>query len=126
MLWWLLSGVVTISTLPVGLSGWSWEILEPMDRQRQLGELLDLAERVGVEVRQVDLGGEGGGLCVLRGQRVLFVDVGASVADQVGRTAEGLASLGELEEMYVLPEVREVLAEYQGGGGSGLGQKGDR
>jgi len=84
-----------------------------MDSQRLLGELLDFGERAGMEIRQVYLGGEGGGLCVVRGKRVLFVDSGASLADQLARTAAALASVEDLEKRYLLPEVRQVLEKYR-------------
>ena len=96
-------------TDPVKLSGGKKDILEPMDSEEQLQELLDLAERLGVEVRQVGMGGEGGGICRLRGKQVLFVDTGASPAEQVGKTAAALAQVEGLEECYVRPEVRELL-----------------
>jgi len=77
-----------------------WEELE--------SELVSIADRVGIEVRHVRYEGEGG-LCVLRGKRVLVVNDSLSVLDRVSVMAGALAGLSELEEMYVLPEVRELL-----------------
>ena len=87
-----------------------------MDDQALLSALLDLAETADIEVRREFLGGEGGGLCVLRGKRILFVDMTASLADQVARTAEALAPLRELQDSFILPQVREVLAKYSPSG----------
>ena len=84
-----------------------------MDEQGLLSELLDLAEELGVEVRRDFLGGEGGGICRLRGKWVLFVDSDASVAEQVSRTAEALAGQVGLEDRYILPQVRDILKQYQ-------------
>lgn len=83
-----------------------------MDNQRILRELLDLAQKLGIEVREVFLGGAGGGLCRLRERQVLFLDTAAELADQVARTAAALAGLAELQGMYILPEVREVMERY--------------
>jgi len=84
-----------------------------MDQQRILEELLDLAEQVGFEVRREFLGGEGGGLCRLRDKWVLFVDTGATVADQTAQTAGVLAKREEIEEKYLLPQIREILDQYR-------------
>lgn len=80
-----------------------------MDSEGQLGELLDLAERLGVEIRRAWLGGDGGGLCVIRGKKVLFLDTAASPPEQVGKTAAALAAVEGVEDCYVRPEVRELL-----------------
>ena len=88
------------------------EILKTMREEDLLAALLDLAERLGIAVRQEPLGGEGGGLCQLRGKSVLFVDTSATFAEQLARTAEGLADVPGLEDCFVLPEVREVLERY--------------
>ena len=64
-----------------------------MDSEAVLAELLDLAEKLGIEVRRELLGGDGGGLCLLRGRRVLFVDTGADLVEQVGRTVAAPADL---------------------------------
>lgn len=90
------------------------EFLETMDEQRQLTELLDLAERLGVEVRQVPLDGQGGGICLLRGNLVLFVDTNAVIGDQIAKTAAAMGAIEGIEDSYVLPEVRELLERYCG------------
>lgn len=83
-----------------------------MDEQALLEELIDLARRLGLEVRIIPLGGEGGGVCRLRDKRVLFVDALAATPERLERTAQGLAELSELADCYVLPEVREYLEKY--------------
>ena len=86
-----------------------------MDDKSILNELLDLAERLGVEVRHEFLGGEGGGMCRLRGQNVLFVDMAAMLEEQLAQTAGALAEVEHLEEQYLLPKVRQILERYGGG-----------
>ncbi len=86
-----------------------------MEHQALLSALLDLADQIGFEVRREYLGGDGGGLCRLRGKWVLFVDTGASVAEQLAQAAGGLANREELESKYILPQVRQVLDEFKGG-----------
>ena len=44
-----------------------------------LEQALDLAQRLGYEVRQEWLGGNGGGGCELNGQKVLFLDLALGV-----------------------------------------------
>ena len=83
-----------------------------MEAEALLSELLDVAERLGVEVRRAYLGGEGGGLCRLRGKEVLFLDVSASLAEQLAHTAAGLASLERMQDCFLLPEVREALDRF--------------
>jgi len=84
-----------------------------MEHQALLSALLDLAEQIGFEVRRDYLGGEGGGVCRLRGKWVLFVDSGASVAEQLAQVADALADREELESKYILPQVRQVLDEFK-------------
>jgi hypothetical protein len=85
-----------------------------MDIGSRLEALLTLAEEIGIDVRAEPMGGEGGGLCTLKGRRVLFVDTAADVATRYERTVAGLANVPELEERYVLPEVRRDLEQQRG------------
>ncbi len=80
-----------------------------MDVQQRLETLLAMTEDLGIEIRRVPLGGEGGGLCSLRGRRVLFVDTNADTATRYDRTIAALATLPELQDRYLPPEVREDL-----------------
>lgn len=74
-----------------------------------LERLLEACGDLGIAVRCEPLGGEGGGLCLLRGQRVLFVDSDADLAFQLDTTASALADLPELGQMYLPPVLRETL-----------------
>ena len=84
-----------------------------MENEKLMNELLDLAERLEVEVRHECFGGDGGGLCRLRDRQVLFVDTDASPADQLDRTTAALAELNGLDNLYILPEIRQRLESYR-------------
>jgi len=84
-----------------------------MENQELLKALLEVAENAGIEVRQAALGGQGGGLCVLRGEKILFIDVSADFAEEIAQTAQALAQIEDLEQKYLLPQVRQELQKYQ-------------
>ena len=77
-------------------------------------EMIEVARRVGVVVRHAHLGGSGGGLASIKGQRQLFVDLDAEPQDQLEQTAKALGKLGELETLYVRPDVRAIVEQYRG------------
>ena len=83
-----------------------------MTLSTKLESLLALAEAIGVDVRTEPMGGEGGGLCRLRGKPVLFVDTSADLATRYDRTVAAMASLEELDEHYLAPEVREDIERH--------------
>ena len=84
-----------------------------MDLQSRLDALVALAEEIGLTVRREPLGGDGGGYCVLRGRRILFVDTSADLETSYERTLEALAPLPELDQRYLRPEIREDLERQQ-------------
>ena len=80
-----------------------------MDLQSKLDALLALAEEIGLTIRYESLGGTGGGYCVLRDQRILFVDTAADLETRYERTLEALAPLSEIDQRYLRPEIREDI-----------------
>ena len=44
---------------------------------------LDLAARLGYQIRQEYLGGNGGGGCVLKGKKIFFLDLALDPAEQL-------------------------------------------
>lgn len=80
-----------------------------MDPFRLIDEIVQVCEKVGIEVRRAPLGGEGGGLCAIKGRRVLYVDSSADVVTQCEKSLTDLASLPELDDMHVAPFLREAL-----------------
>jgi hypothetical protein len=85
------------------------------DLQDKLELLLGLADDMGLVVRREPLGGEGGGLCHLKGQRVLFVDTMADLTTRYERTLEALAGLSEINERFIRPDIREDLERLRAG-----------
>ena len=85
-----------------------------MDATAQLDTVLQLFEQLGIEVRRERLGGSGGGLCKIRGQRVVFVDLDADLATRLDRCVEALASLPEAASLYSAPEMRELMDRLHG------------
>ena len=80
-----------------------------MDVEAQFDAVLDVFGRLDIEVRHEGLGGAGGGLCTIRGKRVLFVDLDADPATRLETSARALAGLAELEGLYISPVLRELI-----------------
>jgi hypothetical protein len=55
-----------------------------------LDEAVDAARRLGYEVRQDWLGGDGGGHCIVRGRKWLLLDVAQSADEQLEVVADAL------------------------------------
>jgi len=83
-----------------------------MAMEGQFEELLELAKKVGIGVRHVRLGGNGGGLAKFKNQRQLFIDLDAAAIDQLEQTARAMAQVEELQSIYVRPDVRKLLEEW--------------
>ena len=83
-----------------------------MDSQDLLEHLAELAAQLGISVRRTDLGGSGGGLVSLRGRQILFIDTLADPQDQLERLIPDFARLPNLDQIYIIPELRELLDQY--------------
>jgi hypothetical protein len=83
-----------------------------MDLANRLESLLTLAEEIDLDVRAEPMGGEGGGLCRLKGKLILFVDTSADLATRYDRTVAAMANLPEINDRYVVPEVRQDIEHY--------------
>jgi hypothetical protein len=55
-----------------------------------LQEAVEAARRLGYEVRQDWLGGDGGGHCIVRGRKWLLLDVAQTAEERLGIVAEAL------------------------------------
>jgi hypothetical protein len=80
-----------------------------MDLQARLDELLRVAGEMGLMIQRVPLGGDGGGFCIVKGQKRLFVDLQADVETRYEHTLAALSSLEEIDTHFLLPEVREDI-----------------
>ena len=80
-----------------------------MEVSERLEELVLVAESCGIEIRRTAMGGGGGGMCEIRGVRVLFLDTEAEPETSYERALEGLAGVADLDECYLRPEIREEL-----------------
>ena len=80
-----------------------------MNADAHLDTLIRLADQLGIDVRYEEMDGAGGGLCVLRGRRVLFIDTSADPQASYERVLGALARLPELDQVYIVPELREQI-----------------
>lgn len=76
-----------------------------MHRVEKLEKLLAQAAQAGLAIRHEWLAGRGGGLCELRGQSYLFVDLSLSVAEQLAQVSEAL----ERHSAAALPQDRSPI-----------------
>ena len=80
-----------------------------MNDQRILEELLALLEANGVAIRTEPLGGNGGGLCTVKGTQTFFVDTQAQTTDTASLCADALPKVTDIESIYIRPEVRRFI-----------------
>jgi len=87
-----------------------------MNEQRILEELLALLEAGRVKIRHEPLGGRGGGLAVMRGQNVFFVDTEAPSTETAALCAQAVTKLLDIETIYLKPEVRQFIESHMDAG----------
>jgi hypothetical protein len=75
-----------------------------------LAEALNLAGRLGYEVRQEWLGGNGGGACELKGRKVLFLDLALGPADQFDLVLSALRREPDALRLPMAHELQDALA----------------
>jgi hypothetical protein len=91
-----------------------------MELGRLLQELMAAARKAGITVRAEPfdpaLSEQGrrfrGGLCVVRGQRIILVDERAPLVDRIATLAAALAAV-DLEHIFLPPIVRATIGAYQ-------------
>ena len=74
-----------------------------------LGYCLDLARRLDYEIRQEWLAGNGGGGCILRGRKILFLDLALGPADQLDQVLDTLRREPEAHRLPMPQAVRDLL-----------------
>jgi len=75
-------------------------------------ELESAAARIGIQVVHEKLPGTRSGLCRLRDQHLLFVDKRLRTEEQIEVFLTALSRL-PLENLQLLPRVRELLEQYR-------------
>ena len=83
-----------------------------MNEQGILEELLALLETNDVTIRNEPLGGSGGGLCTIKGRRVLFVDTEAPSIVTAAICAQSLPKVVDIEQIFIKPQVRQFIANH--------------
>jgi len=91
-----------------------------MELPRLLQELIQAARKAGINVRSEpfdpQLSNEKskwrGGLCVVKGERIILVDDRAPLVDRIATVAAALASV-DLEHVFLPPIVRATIGAYQ-------------
>ena len=83
-----------------------------MNEQGILEELLALLEANDVMIRNEPLGGSGGGLCTMKGKRILFVDTEAPSIVTATICAEVLPKVTDIEQIFIRPQVRQFIEEH--------------
>jgi hypothetical protein len=84
-----------------------------MNDQRILEELLGLLEVNGVKIRSEPLGGGGGGLCKMKGDRIFFLDTQTPASEMAVICAEAVARIADIENVYIKPEIREFIENHR-------------
>jgi hypothetical protein len=84
-----------------------------MDERDILESLLELLGSCRVDIRRTSLGGQGGGLCALRGRRVFYADSDAPVGETTALAAQAVGLCMDIEGVYLRPQVREVIERYR-------------
>jgi hypothetical protein len=71
---------------------------------------LDLATRLGYQIRQEDLNGNSGGGCMIRGKKIFFLDLALSPADQLDLVIDTLRHDPDAHQQPMPGQLREMLA----------------
>jgi hypothetical protein len=80
-----------------------------MDISSIIEELIALLNRQQVEIRRASLGGNGSGLCRIRGKNIFFFDNEEEYAEIASKCASAVAELVDIETVYIKPELRDFI-----------------
>jgi hypothetical protein len=75
-----------------------------------LKEALEAARGLGYDVRQDWLGGDGGGHCLVRGRRLLLLDLAQTADEQLDVVADALRGEVRVTSLKVSRDLAERLA----------------
>ena len=71
-----------------------------------------LLETSGIAIRNEPLGGSGGGLCTIKGERIFFVDTQAPSISVAATCAEAVSKIVDIEQIYIKPQVRQFIETH--------------
>jgi len=87
-----------------------------MDPEKTYQYLEELAEKAGISIRYEALTGSKygvrSGLCRIKGKSIYIMDSSQDLAERIAALSQCLARV-DLEGIYVVPAVRELLARAQ-------------
>ncbi len=71
-----------------------------------------MLEANNVTIRNEPLGGNGGGLCTVKNERIFFLDTQATSAVVAAVCAEVVPKIVDVEQVYIKPEVRQFIENH--------------
>ena len=74
-----------------------------------LEEALELAGRLGYQVREEWLGGSGGGGCELKGRKILFLDLALAPVDQLDQVVQTLHREPNVAALAMGHQLRQLM-----------------
>ena len=84
-----------------------------MQTYKILDDLIALLDTHGVKIRMESLDESSGGLCRVNEQNILFLEKNAGADQQVQVCAEAILKLIDIATVYLKPEVRQLLENFQ-------------
>jgi hypothetical protein len=81
-----------------------------MHTVEMLAHAVDLAARLGYEVRQEWLGGSGGGGCEVNGRKLLLIDLAQGADEQLDRVIDALRHDPEALNVPMPHQLRDAIA----------------
>lgn len=81
-----------------------------MDAAAQVETVIELLRQLGVSVRNERLGGDGGGLCHIRGETVMFIDSDADIVTTAERCVDALATIPGTGQLNMPDDLRELVS----------------
>jgi hypothetical protein len=80
-----------------------------MHKVELLEQAFEAIKGLGYQIREECVGGNGGGSCVLRGQKWFFVDPVLGIEDQLDLACEALRNDGDVRTEELPPELRRYV-----------------
>ena len=74
-----------------------------------LEQALAVIRKLGYQIREECVGGNGGGICVVHGQKWFFLDPSLDLSEQLDVACEALRDEPAIYNAQLSPELRQVL-----------------